>query len=105
MSILFYLFVIFVFIDSVVMNFFYLFFFVLPCIGQPSLGKSAFIGWMKKVHKAFIGYNDQFIKKWNLKFNPMAYNYLINVCRYKVAIEEAGKRDGQGLIHWSEGSM
>ena len=73
--------------------------------GEPALGKNRLMLLLEKIQEFCIYYISMFIKKYGLQYNPLAYNYIFTVSTYKLAITEAGKRDGQGIICFVESCM
>ena len=73
--------------------------------GPPALGKNQIVTLLKDIQAETQHNNDEFLRKHDLNYNKMNYDYLFVVSRQKLMLVEANKRDGHGLIYFVEGSM
>ena len=73
--------------------------------GEPGIGKSAAINLLQKIQFYNKHYIDEYIKRWNLQFKRLEYDYLYTVSTYKLAVRNAKERNGQGIAFFVETSM
>ena len=73
--------------------------------GSPSLGKNSVVLLMKLIHKYNKIYIVEFLDKYNLEYDPITFDYFFSNSTFKLAIEEAKKRGGQGIALFVESSM
>ena len=73
--------------------------------GEPGLGKNRVMALLQDIQKYCSQNIQRFIKKYDLEYNALAFDYIFTVSTFKLAITEAGKRDGQGIICFVESCM